>query len=423
MNILPTVRQLSATAILLVLGFQNATAQHETDKENQINITAQIRPRAEYRDGNFQPLESGLKPSALVSQRTRLGFNYQYKNLLSLQVSPQTVTVWGQDGLTQGAGNSNGMAFFEAWAKLKLGQSSALQIGRQVISLDDERFFGELDWAQGGRAHDAILYQYGRKKFETKIYASYNQNLKELYGNNLNNPSGSLYTPKNATPYKWMQTFWSKYQMDEKNAISALVSNLGFQNASSATDQIKTAFSQTLGLNFFHTGNAWKYNASAYYQTGKTSPAVSTNAYLLSVSLDKKLNKAWNLGIGGDLLSGNEISATPTTHSRAFVPYFGTNHKFYGSMDYYYVGNGHKNSGLGDIYLKTVIKPNTNLTFGLAVHQFLSPVEIKDVEEEVVEEINWVLFLLILYLSFIKGFGFPKPFIIYGMKVDKLISI
>lgn len=53
----------------------------------------------------------------------------------------------------------------------------------------------------------------------------------------------------------------------------------------------------------------------------------------------------------------------------------------------------------------------------------MEEVKLKAVEEEVVEEINWVLFLLILYLSFIKGFGFPKPFIIYGMKVDKLISI
>lgn len=378
MNSFLLIRKFSSTALLMFLGLQIVKAQDDSGKENQINITAQIRPRFEYRNGNFQPLESGLKPSALVTQRTRLSINYQYKNLLTVQVSPQTVNVWGQDGLTQGASNSNGMAFFEAWAKLKLGSHTSIQAGRQVISLDDERFFGELDWAQGGRSHDAVSFQYNNKKFDARLYAAYNQNLKELYSNNLSNVSGSLYTAKNATPYKWMQTFWSKYQFNEKNTISFLVSNLGFQNAATALDSAKASFSQTLGLNYFHSDNSWKYHASFYYQTGKISQTVSTDAYLLSIGLDKKITKAWNLGIGGDLLSGNEISSTTTTHSRAFVPYFGTNHKFYGFMDYYYTGNGHKNTGLGDMFLKSGIVANEKLNLGIAIHQFVSPITIKN---------------------------------------------
>ncbi|MBS1643097.1 MAG: alginate export family protein [Bacteroidetes bacterium] len=359
-----------AVAFLLV---NNVLAQKSSEEENQISISAQIRTRAEFRDGTFQPLPANENAAALVSQRTRVSLNYQYKKLFSLQVSPQSITVWGQDGLTQNAATKNGVAFFEAWAKLNLSASSALQIGRQIISLDDERFFGELDWVQGARAHDAVSFQLQKEKITFKSFIAYNQNYRELYSSNLNNISGTLFSSKDAAPYKWMQTVWAKYNFNKQNSISVLATNIGFQNALNALDSAKNYFSQTVGLNFFHVGEQWKYNFSGYYQLGQNAQGKQTNAYLFAFAADKKINANWNVGLGTDIVSGNDVGITLSGNNKSFVPYFGTNHKFYGSMDYFYAGNAHKNSGLMDFYFKSGYKSNAKWLLGFALHQFVSP--------------------------------------------------
>ncbi len=355
-------------------------AQNSADTSGKLTVTAQIRPRAELRHGTFRPLAADEKPAFLISQRSRITLNYRHKNMLSLQLSPQKVSIWGQEALTQGMGGHNGMAFFEAWAKLHISPAASLQIGRQVISLDDERFFGALDWAQGGRAHDAVSFQFQKNRLELRAHAAFNQNYADLYGNNLGNVSGSLFSSKDAAPYKWMQNVWLKYNFDPHNSFSFLINNLGFQDAAhNGDDTAKTWFTQTIGANYFHSGSKWKYSASAYYQGGRRSPqGIKTHAYLLAVSAERMLNTRWGLSFGGDLLSGNHADGSLQKHNHSFVPYFGTNHKFYGTMDYYYTGNAHKNTGLGDAYLKLGYRPDAGWMLALTAHQFVAPVSLKD---------------------------------------------
>lgn len=379
MGTFPLFRNAFTIVVLNIIAANAAFAQNSSDTSGQLIVTAQIRPRAELRSGAFQPLAKGENPAFLISQRSRVTLNYRYKNILSLQLSPQNVSIWGQEALTQGAGANNGLAFFEAWAKLSITPSALLQIGRQVISLDDERFFGALDWAQGGRAHDAVSFQVQKKTLEFKAHAAFNQNYKELYGNNLANVSGALFSPKDAANYKWMQNAWLKYYRDKRNSFSFLVNNLGFQNAKSNADSnAQTYFTQTIGANYYFSGNKWKYSVSAYYQTGKNQQGIKTNAYLVAAVAERMLNIRWSLMLGGDLLSGNNADGTLQKSNHAFIPYFGTNHKFYGSMDYYYTGNAHKNTGLGDAYLKARYKPDARWMLALTAHQFVSPVSLKE---------------------------------------------
>lgn len=353
--------------------------------ENQFSMDAQLRPRAEFRHGVFQPLPSkDSKPAALISQRTRFTLNYQYKNLLQVKITPQMVSVWGQENMNQGAASSNALTFFEAYARLNLKPNSGFVIGRQVISLDDERFFGELDWAQGGRSHDAISYQLSRPKGEFKSYFSFNQNYREVYGNNLGNVSGNEFSPVGASSYKWMQTAWGQYNINDHHAISALIANIGFQDADQADGwegKAKTYFSPTMGINYKHQKDGWKVNLSVYYQTGKNAMGASTQAYLASIKMDKAINEKWAVGAGADLVSGNDIKSQSSSKNRAFIPYFGTNHKFYGFMDYYYAGNGHKGSGLVDLNAQASFQPTSKLQLSLVFHQFLSPNKIKSIDD------------------------------------------
>ncbi|MFN8416537.1 MAG: alginate export family protein [Cytophagaceae bacterium] len=389
-------------ATLLVLLISNSTqAQfNNSDTTNQLTIKAQIRPRTEFRNGAFRPLAYGEHPALLVSQRSRITINYTHKNIFSMEFSPQVVSIWGQDPMIQGTTTGNGLALFEAWVKLRTGNYSLLQVGRQTIGFDDERVMGAFDWAQGARAHDAISYKRKKNNLEAQVHAVYNQNYKTVYGNNLNNPTGTLFNPKDASPYKWMQNLWIKYTIKKQNNISLFVNNLGFQNAkNNADDSAKTYFTQTFGGNYFHTGSKWNYNVSVYYQTGKNQSGLTTNAYLIATNIEKIINKQWRAALGGDFLSGNNANGQTSQKNHAFMPYFGTNHKFYGSMDYYYTTSGHKNTGLNDFYVRASYLLENKLKATLTAHQFLSPVVLKNqltrysqnLGQEIDLELNYIL--------------------------------
>lgn len=351
-------------------------AQQTTEADNQFTISAQLRPRLEIRDGAFRPLLPHENTAALISERIRLSLNYQYKNQLEISISPQTVGIWGQANMVQGAENSgNRLSLFEAWSKLNLSSRWNIKLGRQVISLDNERFFGELDWAQGGRAHDALSVQYRHNKTDLRGYFAYNQNYKTLYGNNLNNPSGNVYSTADALSYKWMQTLWLGLQLNKQSKLSLLATNLGLQNATAPKDTA-IHFTHTVGANFSHQGNKLSANLAAYYQCGKNISGIKTSAVLVAGYIGTQLNKQWQLGLGTDVLTGNDLGVTQTKN-KAFNPYFHTGHKFYGSMDYFYAGNGHQNVGLSDTYLSVGFKSINGLAISVTAHQFFTPNAVK----------------------------------------------
>lgn len=364
----------------LVIGFASGIifnlqlfGQAPEQVDNKFSLSAQLRPRFEVRGGAFRPLNEGEKPAALVSERTRLSLDYSYKDLLSIRIAPQSVWIWGQGNMVQGAeSNGNQFSLFEAWANLRLSELWNVKIGRQVISLDDERFFGELDWAQGGRVHDAASIHFGKDKIGVKGFFAFNQNYKTLYANNLNNPSGNLYSTADAFPYKSMQALWASYRFNEKSKISFLATNLGLQNAIAATADTIVNNMQTLGANYFFTGKKLTATLSAYYQFGKNIAGIQTQAYLLAAYGTYNFTNRWNLGLGTDWVSGNDLGKYQSGNN-AFNPFFHTGHKFYGNMDYYYVGNGHKSVGLSDNYLRLGYKTGQGNTVNLGFHQFFTP--------------------------------------------------
>ncbi|HMW11498.1 MAG TPA: hypothetical protein PJ987_13760, partial [Bacteroidia bacterium] len=308
----------------------DSQAQDTLKSENNFNIRGQLRTRFELRDGAFRPLTKKEQPATLVSERIRLTFDYAYKDLFTIKISPQTVGVWGQANMVQGAEYSgNQFALFEAWSKINLSPSVNIKIGRQVITLDDERFFGELDWAQGGRAHDAISIDFHRKSFELRGYASFNQNYKVMYANNLNNPSGNLYSTTDGFPYKWMQTIWANIPAGKYFRFTVLANNLGFQQATYSTTDTNTIFTQTFGLNNYFKKNKTDIHIAAYYQYCDNSQTINTNAFLITANAAFQINNKFNLGLGSDYVSGNDVGQTNKIN-HAFNPYFHTGHKFYG---------------------------------------------------------------------------------------------
>ncbi len=67
--------------------------------------------------------------------------------------------------------------------------------------------------------------------------------------------------------------------------------------------------------------------------------------------------------------------------NKSFFPLYGTNHKFNGFMDYFYVGNHANNVGLNDLYAKAVFKTGATSNLLAKVHYFGANAELTNDED------------------------------------------
>ena len=174
-----------------------------------------------------------------------------------------------------------------------------------------------------------------------------------------------------------MQFAW--YHKDFKGGnLSLMVFNNGVQ-AVDASESPVTRFSQTIGgITSFSAGKS-KLEVEVYYQLGKDPADKSLSACLLALSLTNPISDKFSLTIGGEYLSGTSMDADADKNN-SFNPLYGTNHKFYGFMDYFYVGNasaqGGRTIGLINPYVKTKFTLPKGSSLIAHLHHFLSPVKI-----------------------------------------------
>ena len=92
--------------------------------------------------------------------------------LYKFRLSLQDVRFWGE--VPQIFKQEDGNTFLsEAWGQYYLNDKFSIKAGRQIISYDNQRFLGGLEWAQQGRRHDALLFLYEDKDAKTKLHAGF----------------------------------------------------------------------------------------------------------------------------------------------------------------------------------------------------------------------------------------------------------
>ena len=105
----------------------------------------------------------------------------------------------------------------------------------------------------------------------------------------------------------------------------------------------------------------------------KTAKNRNLSAYYFSAEVNFNLVKSFTFGLGAEYLSGTPTinQADKSKNDQSFTPLYGTNHKFNGFMDYFYVGNHAGNVGLVDIFLPLKYSIQ-KFTFQLTPHYFMS---------------------------------------------------
>lgn len=324
----------------------------------QFTLSGEIRPRAEYRDGFKTLLPEGTDAAFFVEQRSRLNASFVSEKF-DVYVSFQDVRNWGATSSVYKTDPSLSNVY-QAWAAYKFNSKHALAVGRMELDYDNVRILGNLDWAAQGRSHDLVKYEYKSDGIKLHAGAAFNQDATTPEPNKL---SGTYYNVSGN--YKAMQFAW--FHKDwQKSGLSVLFINNGVQSpADSAVN-----FSQTFGFYGTKTLGGVSLEYDAYYQFGKNPAGTDLSAYMVGVNATFWKTKPHNLSIGVDLLSGDK--STTSDKDETFNPLYGTHHKFYGYMDYFYVGNGHKNKGLVDFFLKTKFKTGEKSSLNAHAHQFFS---------------------------------------------------
>ena len=128
------------------------------------------------------------------------------------------------------------------------------------------------------------------------------------------------------------------------------------------------AFRQTYGVIGIKQFDNIRAHAEVYYQGGKNGGGQQVSAFLAAAHVTFATSLT-PLTVGVDYLSG---SGPDATRDNAFNPLYGTNHGFYGLMDYFYVGNSHSNKGLTDIFVKTNFTVTEKSKLAAHLHYFLS---------------------------------------------------
>lgn len=393
-----TMKKLFFFSMLIAFITTNAIAQ-------QLDIKAEIRPRFENKHGFQTLLPTNAEGTNFVSQRTRLNFNFAYEKL-TLGVSYQNVRVWGD--VSTMTSDDNAFNLHEAWAKMKVNDKLSLKLGRQEIVYDDSRIFGNVGWAQQARSHDAMIAKYaisGKSKLDVG------------FALNADNQSGVDVLYSNAAGYKAFQYAWYHTSMNNFDlSLLALNNGVEFQN-SSLENEIN--YSQTIGGRFITKLAGFKVDGAAYFQTGSLKDN-SVSASYFGGNINYNYSDKISLGLGAEYLSGKDMNDT-SSKVKSFAPLFGTNHKFNGWMDYFYVGNHGNSVGLVDMYAVFAYKEG-KFSAKVIPHIFSSAADIYDgttkVDSSLGTEID-ITFGYKISSNIMLNAGYSKMFATSSMEILK----
>lgn len=364
-------------ALLLFL-FVAMMASAQEEKKNQLDVNLSMLGRGELRKGGITDDVTNDNSAQFLIGRTRLTLGYKRPHL-ETKVTAQHSGVWGEK--TKGSFN-----LYEAWAKLSTNNGLFAQMGRQALSYDDERIIGANDWAMAANSHDVLKLGYEGYGHKVHAILGFNQNAENI--------GGGTYYINGAQPYKMMHTLWYHYDVQKiPLGVSLLFMNIGMQAGveGSKYNPPKTVHQQLIGGYVSYQAKRWSIEGSYYHQLGTTVTdpepldniiewsSIGLNAWMASIKAQLQITKKVGAQAGYDYLSGDDYNyvrpqgmAGLAKHDkiRYFNPVYGSHHKFYGMMDFFFVQafSDSFSPGLQNLYAGATYNPIKGLNLKATYH-------------------------------------------------------
>lgn len=355
-------------------------------ESSPLSVKLDVLGHGEIRKGGIKD-SSNYDPRFLVS-RERLLVDYtgsSEKLRWDLSLTLQHLAIWGQQG---------SLRVFEGWGKLSNNWGAFVQVGRQALSYDDERIIGMNDWAMAAQSHDALRtgFEHGAHKFH--LIAAYNQD------NDVEETGGSYYSDGGAQCYKTMLMGW--YHLQPSNfpaSLSLLFMNVGMQSGTKGVNEYNE-YQQLFG-GYAKFDKPWLTLEGSYYrQCGHEEHGLPIEAWMAAAKATWRPLKWFDVIAGYDYLSGDEEFAVPASGTiglmqhkvvKGFNSIWGSHHKFYGAMDFFYLSAfyGGFTPGLQNLYATTAFHPLPGLDCSIGYHYFATATKLKEMDYTLGHELEF----------------------------------
>ena len=324
-----------------------------------IEFSGQLRERSEFDDKNFiedqhhdvfHLLRMRLKATATVNEQVRVVAELQDARGFGANGSTMNVGAPAFD-LRQGYVEVKGLAdgLFE------------FRLGRQALAYANERFIGAIDWSNLGQSFDAGVLRMNVGDFRLDAI-------------------GAAVARRPASPYirdRVLAGAWAAW-VPEKARYTAQAFFL-YDNPEEATYTYNSTQNRmTAGVYAGGHLGRFDYEVDAAMQMGDrtlvsefASLSQDISANMVGVRLGYSFPDLAKLRIGAgyDRLSG--VDPKDDTKYGAFHTLYGTNHKYYGFMDFFTDIPSHTSGfGLQDIIAQVSLVPVEGLMLGADVHLF-----------------------------------------------------
>ena len=349
--------------LILFCGFSTLPVLAQQDLGNGWSINGQVRLRTELDGRDFS---NSTHPLTFASSRIRLGVQKTFVKKLTLFIQIQDSRVFGSESST--LSNSKNLDLHQGFVKLiKLfNWDWTIQAGRFEMNYGTERFIGPVGWHYIGRSFDGIRFVIASKSFNLHLFGL---TVKESVSY-IGNAKPDIYPyPQEATPSQSIYGFWKETKLNDNNKLDVF----GYWeiNREKVREDTSKLNMPTVGTSYWGTFGKISVIGEAAYQFGDMA-GKDISANLISAIAFYKVGNT-KLGLGIDLLSGTNPDDA-STKMNSFQATYGTNHKFYGFMDYFInVPGNTMNFGLNDFYITSFFKPkNSKWGFGANIHHFMS---------------------------------------------------
>lgn len=312
----------------------------------QVGFTGEIRLRGEW-DGRTV----GVGDDAATLARVRLGARVAVLDWLGVFAQLQDARAWGTEGSTLADASADQLDLHQGYVELGRTDRLRARVGRQELSLADERLVGAVGWTNTGRALDGARLM---GKLGATEWTAFWMNVAErdaLLATGLDPQANQGNQGSGADG--WLMGGFLTHAL---GGVTAELTVVADRNA-------VTAESYTLHARFLGTGGAILFDAAAAYQFGP-----DRSAYFATGMAGTRLGRG-TLAVQVDYLSGDDDPAAGD--AGAFTTLYATNHKFYGIMDYFLDPAGQLNqAGLVDAVARATAAPSAATRLRADVHHF-----------------------------------------------------
>ncbi len=394
------MKKLITVLFALVLCFGSLLAEGDSWR-----LKGHIQMRSELDGRDFS---NTTFPRSFTSLKSRLEVEKGIGNDILFFAQIQDSRIFGEEEGTMSS--LDNLDFHQAYIKLMdpLGLSMALQVGRFEVTYGTQRFLGAVGWHYIGRSFDGVRMSLD-PGFNIDVFAltireairvdEDGDEISPYIGNA--NPGAYGPYPEGVDSYS-MYGFWASNKLNVDHKLDVF----GYYEANRNKPIVESVATNdfmiqraTLGLSHYGKyGSNLTSVVEAAVQTGSTG-AQDLSAYTVSAIAAYQIGDL-NIGAGFDILSGTKPG---DADNNSYAASFGTNHKFYGFMDYFInVPRNTNNLGLNDMYVKIKYKPkDSKFAVNLDIHQLMANQKSDDGFQYYGQEID-----LTLKYSFIKGTTF-----------------